>query len=182
VAVFYLTNSYNFSIIYLENFTRGDIMKEVWIALMDKAKIFCEIQDGQLTIPKIVTSENNSIIYEVSKYLNSFWSIEAFLPSSQESYLVSRDSVDSYVTVVSKNNWTKKNVLNSASTYLIGCIEFQSLCIQKVVSGGWGSKECLVGLGAFYLQNDDRSVREWARAGLANIISATEKNHLLFDT
>lgn len=156
-------------------------MKEVWIALMDKAKMFCEIQDGQLTIPKIVTSENNSIIYEVSKYLKSFWSIETFLPFSQESHLISRSSIDSYVTVVSKNNWTNKNVLSYASTYFVGCIEFQSLCTQKVVSGGWGSKECLVGLGAFYFQNnDDKSVKEWARSSLADIIPTTERNHLFF--
>ncbi|MDD5098328.1 MAG: hypothetical protein PHD31_01255 [Candidatus Pacebacteria bacterium] len=152
-------------------------MKEVYIALInEKGEFLVEIQDGKVTIPKTIIEEEKFVSYKIQEYLNKSWGIDINIFLQQECYIVSRNNIESCVIVIKKDDWKKKDIFNSVSTYSMGPCEFQSLCDKKVVTGGWGNKECLIGLGAFYLQNIKEEVKSWAKAKLISIIVVPEKN------
>jgi hypothetical protein len=135
-------------------------------------QIYCEIQDGKLSMPKILIKDRSSI-FNIWNYLNN-WGIDANLSFPRESYLVLKDNIRSHVIVIESDDWKKKN--GNPSMHFIKYDEFQKLCDQKVVYGGWGSKECLIGLGAYYLQNANKEVRSWAKAKLISILVTPENN------
>ena len=154
-------------------------MVEIIIGLTnEKGEILVEIQDGKLTIPNItiIKAEGRRDLFGIWDYLNKFWGIDASLSFPRDCYIVLKNNIESRVIVIPKESWKRVDNFNLSSKYFIGLHEFQNLCDKKVVAGGWGGKECMIGLGAYYLQGANKEIKNLAMAKLVSIIIMPEKN------